>query len=119
MGHPPARNRISRHLSRALAVVDARRSARPGVAAGTLSLSIPPFQTHVHVGRREADQRRSFLVEPDGTRLPLLDPAASDRAWMVGRQVARMAQALLDRGHACHGNPCPGADLVSPPPAPA
>ena len=52
---------------------DHRRLAR--------ALALVPL--HVHVGRRQADQRRSQLEEPLGARLPFSDAAAADAARLV------------------------------------
>ena len=59
---------------------DHRRLAR--------ALALVPL--HVHVGRRQADQRRSQLAQPLGAQLPLSDPAAADAARVVRRAACRL-----------------------------
>ena len=60
---------------------DHRRLAR--------ALALVPL--HVHVGGRQADQRRSQLAQPLGAQLPLSDPAAADAARVVRREPAGSA----------------------------
>ena len=71
VGHVPAGDdcRRAHHERQA----DHRRLAR---ALALVSL-------HVHVGRRQADQRRSQLEESLGARLPFSDAAAADAARVV------------------------------------
>ena len=48
-----------------------------------LARALAPVPLHVHVGRRQADQRRSQLAESLGAQLPFSDAAAADAARVV------------------------------------
>ena len=104
MGYPAARDGISRHLPRALALV---AEARPACAAFARRAFPPPFsslQTDADVRRGEAHERRRIVGQSHRARLSLLDAAAADRDRVVGRQVARVVQAFLDRFRPRRGN---------------
>ena len=68
---------------------DHRRLAR--------ALAVVPF--HVHVGRRQADQRRSQLARSLGALLSLSHPAAADAARVVCRTAASRRVESSDRLH--------------------
>ena len=53
-----------------------------------LARALAPVPLHVHVGRREAHQRRSQLVESLGALLSFPDPAVADAARVVRRRAS-------------------------------
>ena len=113
MGRPFAGDRFFIDLFRAVAAVAtgifvATGTGDPGYTTGFESWFVFAqasfVQTDAHVGRGEANQRRRQLVEPDGTRLPLLVATAADGIRLVGGQKSRMVQAFFRRVLPCSGN---------------
>ncbi len=60
MGHPFARNRVSRDFFRALAALASISACgyTTSLTGRDVSAQVPPFQTDVHVRGGEIDQRR-------------------------------------------------------------
>ena len=89
VGHVPSgdRGRCVHHELEA----DHRRLAR----------ALAPVPLHVHVGGRQADQRRSQLAESHGAQLPFSDAAAADAACLVRRKAASRPVGGRDRFHVC------------------
>ena len=78
VGHVPPGNRVC------------RASDEPRHDAGDLARALALVPLHVHVGRRQAFERRSQLVEFVGAELSLFDPTAADAAGVVrGAAAAR------------------------------
>ena len=62
--------------------------------AGHLAVTLAAVPVHVHVGRRQAGERGSELVEPVGAVLSLFDAAAADAAGVVrGKPAARRIES--------------------------
>src|SRR6202022_3394807 len=78
------------------ALAKARRRS-PRFARRVFSAQTAALQTHAHVRRGEADQRRRFVVGPERARLPLLVATVTDRDWLVGRSKSRMVQEIFGR----------------------
>src|SRR5271166_4628348 len=76
VGHVPAGNRVCRTCVE-------RRSD-----AGHMAVALAAVPLHVHVGRRQAVERRSQLVEPVGAVISLSDAAAAHAASVARRAAA-------------------------------
>jgi hypothetical protein len=67
--------------------------------AGRLARALALVPLHVHVGRRQAFERRSQLVEFVGAQLSLSDPTAADAARVVRRAAAARPLESGNRRH--------------------
>ena len=87
VGHVPAGDGVCR------AAVELRHDA------GHLAAALAVVPLHVHVGRRQAAERRSQLVELVGAVISFSDPAAAHAARVVRRATAARPVEIRHRRH--------------------
>src|SRR5690606_22748309 len=99
MGYPTIGSWFSGDFSLFVSSLAADRAPARAIHGGDLAVPISAVPADVHVGRRQAGQRRPNMEQSHGAQLSLLDAAAADTARMVCGATANVDKAALNVGH--------------------